>query len=69
MQTDFGNFLKNDQRRRRGASFSKKMLMEISSSFEPLDEPKKGEFFRKNSPIPFSLFLQKSLIISKKWLK
>ncbi|EIE01537.1 hypothetical protein LEP1GSC185_3181 [Leptospira licerasiae serovar Varillal str. VAR 010] len=60
MQTDFGNFLKNDQMRGRVASFSKKMLMEISDSFELLDEPKKGKFFRKILQILFLPFFKNS---------
>lgn len=45
------------------------MLMEISNSFEPLDEPKKGKFFGKNFLSPFSSFPQKSLKITEKQLK
>ncbi|PJZ78940.1 hypothetical protein CH365_01550 [Leptospira neocaledonica] len=58
MQTDFGNFLKNAKRWRRGAPFSKKMLMEISNSFELLDEPKKGKFFPKILQILFPSFFK-----------
>ncbi|EMK01584.1 hypothetical protein LEP1GSC192_1443 [Leptospira sp. B5-022] len=38
--------------------FSKKMLMEISDSFELLDEPKKGKFFLKFLQIYFLHFFK-----------